>query len=202
MPRVRAPRADQVRNEVANEAARMMREHGIKDFLLAKKKAAQRLAVRDRRALPGNDEIAAALEQQQRLFGGEAYPARLELLRKTADEAMKLLEGFEPRLVGAVLSGAVTEYTDVTLHVFADAPEEVALRLMEHNIPYELSERRVRYPQERWDSMPSFRFLAGDVTVESTVFPFASLRNPPNCPVDGRPMRRARRAELAALREA
>lgn len=202
MPRARSPKSGQVRLEVANEAARMMREHGIKDFLLAKKKAAQRLGVRDRRALPANDEIAAALEEQQRLFGGEAYPARLSLLRRTAEEAMKLLDGFEPRLVGAVLSGAVTEYSDVNLHVFADAPEEIAVRLMERNIPYELSERRVRYPGDRWDSMPSFLFLAGEVTIESTVFPVDSLRHPPSCPVDGKPMRRAGRAELASLTEA
>jgi hypothetical protein len=199
MPKARSPKSGQVRLEVANEAARMMREQGIKDFLLAKKKAAQRLGVRDRRALPANDEIAAALEEQQRLFGGEAYPARLRLLRRTAGEAMKLLDAFEPRLVGAVLSGAVTEYSDVQLHVFADAPEEIALCLMERNIPYELSERRVRYPGDRWDSMPSFRFLAGEVTVESTVFPVGSLRQPPSCPIDGRPMRRARMEQLAAL---
>jgi hypothetical protein len=47
--------------------------------------------------------------------------------------------------------------------------------------------------------MPSFRFLAGEVTVESTVFPVGSLRHPPSCPIDGRPMRRARREQLAAL---
>ena len=61
-----------------------MREEGIRDYLSAKRKAASRLGVTDRSALPGNDEIAAAVSEQQRIFGGEAYPARLRALREVA----------------------------------------------------------------------------------------------------------------------
>jgi len=39
----RAPtRADHLRSAVAQEAARLMAEHGIQDFLIAKRKAAER----------------------------------------------------------------------------------------------------------------------------------------------------------------
>jgi len=199
MPRKRSQRSLQVRYGVAQEAARIMREQGIKDFLLAKRKAAERLGISDRTSLPGNDEIAAALTEQQRLFGGAAYPARLRALRETAGQAMDMLREFEPRLVGSVLSGAITEHSDVNLHVFSDTAEAVAMRLMDQGIPYEMNERRIRYPSERIEQLPSFRFIAGDVSVEATVFPVHGLRQAPSCPVDGRPMQRARLPDLRAL---
>lgn len=201
MPRKRQNRSSQIRYSVAHEAARLMREHGIKDYLLAKRKAADRLGVNDRTSLPGNDEIAAALTEQQRLFGGDAYRSRLRELRETARRAMTILEKFEPRLVGSVLSGAVTAHSDVNLHVFADAPEDVAFVLMERQIPYEIGERRIRYPGDRTEAMPAYSFMAGDVAIEATVFPPSGLRQPPSCPVDGRPLRRARMPELAELLE-
>lgn len=199
MTRRRSHRSGNRRLELAHEAARIMREQGVKDYLAAKRKAAERLGVRDRGSLPANDEIAAAIKEQQRLFGGARYEARLRLLRETAAKAMGLLEDFEPRLVGAVLSGAVTENSDVCLHVFSDAPESVAMRLIERNIPYEISERRVRYPGERMETVPAYRFIAGEVLVEAAVFKEASLKQAPTCPVEGRPMRRARLDELEDL---
>lgn len=199
MARRKSQRVSHLRLQVANEAARIMREQGVKDFLLAKRKAAERLGVRDRSSLPGNDEIAAALTEQQRLFGGELYSAHLERLRTTAERAMRLLEEFQPRLVGAVLTGAVTENSDVSLHVFADTPEIVAMRLLESGIPYDLTERRIRYPGDRVENMPAYRFIAGDVVIELVVFPLASLKQAPTCPIDGRPMRRIRLSELAEL---
>ena len=50
----RAPtRADNLRSAVAEEAARLMAEHGIQDFRIAKKKAAERYGVVDGSVLPG-----------------------------------------------------------------------------------------------------------------------------------------------------
>ena len=74
VPRKRQIRSNHARYSVAHEAARLMREHGIKDYLLAKRKAADRLGVTDRTSLPGNDEIIDALTEQQRLFGGDEFP--------------------------------------------------------------------------------------------------------------------------------
>ena len=111
MARKPAPRANQQRVRIAQEAARIIREQGVRDYLVAKKKAAQRLAIFDRNVLPSNTEIAEALAEQQRLFG----------------------------------------------------------------------------------------FTAGETEVDATVFSLLGLREPPASPVDGRPMRRARLAEVEAL---
>ena len=109
-------RSENLRRAVAQEAARLMAEHGIHDFLTAKRKAAERFGLTDNAALPKNIEIESALAEYQRLFEGESHSESLYAQRLVALEAMRQLREFEPRLVGAVLSGTATEHSDVQLH--------------------------------------------------------------------------------------
>ncbi|MCB1778464.1 MAG: hypothetical protein KDI50_13620, partial [Candidatus Competibacteraceae bacterium] len=51
---------------MAQESARIMVEEGVQDFRSAKRKAAIRLAVTDKAALPDNAEIEQALLDYQR----------------------------------------------------------------------------------------------------------------------------------------
>ena len=191
-----------MRTRVAEEAARIMREQGVRDFLLAKRKAAERLGVVDRNALPANQEISAALAAQQRLFGGSEHEDNLRSLREVALRAMSLLERFHPRLVGPVLAGTATAHADVSLHVFAATPEDIAFLLIERGIRYRTGDRRVRLANGEHASYPSFEFESGEVAIEATVFPEHGLREAPLCPISGGPMRRARRDEIEALLEA
>ena len=188
-----------LRQLLAQEAARLIADHGISDYRLAKRKAAERLGVTDRGALPRNTEIEAALEGHLRLFGGDEQAQLLERLRGIAHEAMEFFADFEPRLVGSVLNGTASSHSDVNLHLFADAPEQVVMRLLDGDIPYQQAERRIKLGRDRYASYPVFRFFAGEVAIDVTVFPPQSLRQPPSSPIDGRPMRRARIAEVAGL---
>lgn len=178
-----------------------MAEHGIEDYLLAKRKAAERLGVTDSASLPRNTEIEAALVEYQRLFAAETHSRTLAEQRRAALEAMRLLQDFEPRLVGPVLAGTATEHTDVDLHVFADHAEAVAFKLMDRGIPHEMLERRVKMYVDRAVNFPAVRFSAGDQVIDATVFPIDGIRQAPFSPVDGRPMRRAAMAEIEALLE-
>ena len=199
MARRGTSRTTELRARVADEAARIIREQGIRDFLLAKRKAAERLGVVDRHSLPANQEISDALAAQQRLFGGADHESNLRALRETALEAMALLEPFKPRLVGPVLAGTATEHSDVSLHLFAAAPEEVAFLLLEHGIRYRSSERRLRLASGEHASFPSFEFDSDTVAIEAVVFPEQGLRQAPLCPISGGAMRRGRREEIEAL---
>ena len=105
------PRAELLRQAVAEEAARIMREQGVDDFLLAKRKAAERLGVMDASILPRNTEIEAAMVAHQRLFGADRHEAELAVLRRAALEAMRLMSDFEPRLVGPVLTGTASAHS-------------------------------------------------------------------------------------------
>lgn len=176
-----------------------MREQGVRDFLLAKRKAADRLGILDRHAMPANQEIADALAAQQRLFGGEEHEENLRALRAEALRAMRLLERFRPRLVGPVLAGTATQHSDVSLHLFVDVPEDVAFLLLERGIRYQAGERRLRLGNGSHATYPSFAFDLGGAAIEAVVFPEQALREAPACPVSGGPMRRARPEEVEQL---
>jgi len=195
-----ATRADNLRRALAQEAARIMAEHGIRDFLVAKRKAAERFGVTDGAALlPKNAEIEAALAEYQRLFGGATHLESLHAQRRAALYAMRYLSEFEPRLVGPVLSGTATEHAEVQLHLFAERAEAVTLKLLDQGIPHEVTEKRVKLNPERVRAFPGVRFQMEDQPIEATVFPTDGIRQAPVSPVDGRPMRRANAFEVEAL---
>ena len=122
------------RVRIAQEAARLMSEHGIRDFHHAKLKAAERLGILDTQALPRNLEIEQALREHQRLFLADSQPQLLRQRREAAIEAMRFLSAFEPRLVGAVLEGSADAHSAVCLHVYSDDPEAVMLYLRDHGV--------------------------------------------------------------------
>lgn len=201
MPKRAPTRSDHLRSAVAQEAARLMAEHGIQDYHLAKRKAAERYGVVEGAFLPKNTEIEAALMSYQRLFGGEQHTSSLREQRRVALEAMRMLEKFEPRLVGPVLTGSATEHSDIQLHVFSDSAEAVYTHLMDKRFDYEVFERKVRMTADRALSVPSVRFEMGRDMVEAFVFPRDGIRQAPISPVDGKPMRRAALAEVNDLLE-
>jgi predicted nucleotidyltransferase len=195
-------RSDNLRLALAQEAARIMAEHGIRDFLIAKRKAAERLGLSEMSAiLPKNSEIEEALAGYQRLFGGASHLQALEAQRRAALAAMRYLKEFEPRLVGSVLSGTATEHSDVQLHLFAERAESVTLKLIDEGIPHEVTEKRVKLNAERVRPFPGVRFEVDDQPIEAVVFPTDGIRQAPVSPVDGRPMRRASALEVEALIE-
>jgi hypothetical protein len=195
----RSVRGDMMRQAIAREAARLMIEHGHEDYGFAKRKAAERFGVTDLAVLPKNTEIEEALAEHQRLFSAEEHASELSEMRGVAVEAMRLLAEFEPRLVGPLLSGTATAHNDITLHLFADAAESVALQLIERGIPHEFAERRLRTQRDEVEAFPAVRFNAGPHGVDATIFPRDGIRQAPRGPVDGKPMRRATLAEVEAL---
>jgi hypothetical protein len=179
-----------------------MAEHGIEDFLQAKRKAADRLGVNDVAVLPKNIEIVDALRAHQRLFGRDTHDHTLREQRRIALDTMRILAQFQPRLVGSVLTGTATNYSDINLHLFADASESVAIHLLDLGVPHEFYERRVKMDAERSLNYPALRFEANGRTVDATVFPIDGIRQSPYSPVDGRPTKRADAREVALLIDA
>ena len=192
-------RAHQTRERIAQEAARVMIEGGIRDFHLAKRKAMDRLRISDNSKLPGNDEVERAIQEYQRLFLGDRQPAQLVELRRTALRAMEFLGRFKPRLVGPVLIGTADANSEICLHVFAQTAEEVAIFLMDCAIEHQQAEKRLRMSSNETLRMPSFRFFADGMQIEVVVFSESGRRHPPLSPVDGRPVRRANIDEVASL---
>jgi hypothetical protein len=192
-------KSNQLRERIAKEAARLMCETGIRDFQLAKRKALQRLRISEKRNLPSNEEIELAVSEYQRLFRTHSQPQRLAQLRRTAIQAMRFLDRFQPRLVGAVLSGTADEHSVVSLHVFAETAEEVGLFLLDNRVPHEHGDRTMKLASDDLQRLPTYQFMADDVPVELVVFAARARRRVPLSPVDGRPMQRAALHAVEAL---
>ncbi len=192
-------RAQRNRLRVAQEAARLMSEHGIRDFHHAKLKAAERLGILDAQALPRNLEIEQALREHQRLFLADSQPQLLRQRREAAVEAMRFLAPFEPRLVGAVLDGTADAHSAVCLHVYSDDPEAVVLYLRERGVPIETQVRRLRYGRDEQPEYPVLLFAADTLPFDLTVLPRDALRRAPLDRADDRPMRRASLSQVEAL---
>jgi hypothetical protein len=202
MPTRAGKRTQQLRQSVAVEAARLMLEQGIRDFGQAKQKAADRLGLRDERALPRNAEVEEALRQHQRLFEGPEQAALLASLRREALEAMGFFARFEPRLVGAVLDGTADRHSAVCLHLFCDDLVEVEDFLVDRGIPFETQSRRLRTQREQWQEFPVYLFAAGGTPIDITVFPLDAVRQAPIDRSGERPMARASLATVERLVEA
>ncbi len=197
--RSNGPALTMLRERLAQTAARLMIEGGIEDYGLAKRKAAERLGVKDLGALPSNAQIAASVAERQRIFEPQTHRMRVTALRRTALSIMDLLAPFQPRLVGAVLAGTATDSSPIELHAFADSPESVAAHLVDHGVMVRDCQRRYRYSAKRASLVPGYRFVHHGADVVVVTFPENGLREAPLCPVDQRPMRRAARSEVAAL---
>jgi len=188
-----------IRQRICAEAARIMAAEGMRDFQTAKRKAAARLNHPETRDWPSNREIEEALRAYLDLFHGDQRLETLGQLRRIALEAMHALADHEPRLVGAVLSGTVTPYSPIELHVVADQSEDIALLLEERGIPHDQRERPMRFGGDRQRAVPTFSFRAGGTLVNICVFSPEAMREPPLSPVDGRPMERAGLAAVQRL---
>jgi len=180
-----------LRLELAQEAARLIAEDGINDYMAAKRKAALRLGVPPGRHLPANSEVEQALAEYQSLFQSESQPLHLQSRRRIAGSAMRLLRDFRPVLTGSVLTGTASRHSHVDLHVFSDEPEQIGFLLDEHAIPYRLLGRTLKHTRNDSRDYPVYQFRAEDVPVNLIVIPLNRMHNAPLSPVDGKPMQRA-----------
>lgn len=184
---------------VAQEAARIIVNHGVRDYGAAKTKAAGRLGFKSRGALPGNSEIEYAIEQHHQLFGGESHVDLLRSMRETALSAMGILSSFTPRLVGPVLIGTADESSAINLHVFSDSAESVAMELSSLDIQYWPYERQLKSRRGQTDNYAGFQFYHNSAEIQATVFPVDGIRQAPLSPIDYKPMDRADAARVTNL---
>lgn len=198
---MRQKHLQQSRTLIAQHAARLMHEDGIRDHAAAKRKAAQQLGITDDAAMPRNSEIELALRDHLRLFTGDERLDLLRALREAALAAMTSLAAFQPRLVGAVLDGTADQHSAVCLHLFTDLAEEVSLFLVERGIDYDLVDRRLRLDTQRQATAPAYRCRVDGIGFDLTVLPVDGLRQAPLDRAGERPMIRAGIAQLRQLLE-
>lgn len=192
-------RLRQIRMEVAAEAARIISTEGQHNYHAAKKKAAERIGVSERLALPSNIEVKEALHRYQGLYGGLAHAENLEFLRQTAIQAMQMLDPFNPRLVGSVLDGTASKHSRIALHIFAESTESVILFFLEHGQAFSEEQRQIRWHDGTHRTVPLIVFELAGASVELTIFEPVHQRQAPPSPIDGKPQKRATLTETECL---
>ncbi len=190
---------DRIRKEIAYEAAKLVAVDGLDDFLQAKRKAAQHLGINNKRMLPSNNEIESALIEYQSLYLNKEQTQTLCDLRLVAYKAMTLLEQFNPRLTGSVLSGTASQHSEITLHVYSDTSETVTLFLESKKIPVTICERRVLVENNNAKYFTALKFIAGELDIIVIVLPLTFLKNAPIDSITERPMKRANLNDVKKL---
>lgn len=133
-----------IRARIAEQAAMLIAEHGIRDYGLAKRKAARQLGLPDGHGLPRNDEVDAALIERQALFEPDEQADMLAALRNQALEVMRVFERFAPVLTGSLVTGAVSEHSLIELDLDAESSKEFEQFLLNRNIEFKVQDRAGR----------------------------------------------------------
>ena len=124
--------------EIAATAARMVVEEGL-EFGLAKRRAVKQMGLPARTPLPGNELVEDEVRDYIDLFCADTQPAELAALRQLALSWMVRLAEFRPHLSGAVWRGTATGLSDIYLQLFCDDPKSAEIRLIDHQVHYEVS---------------------------------------------------------------
>ena len=199
MAKARSRRDANLRLRIAYIAARLMAEDGIADYGTAKWKAARQAGLADANLLPDNDEIEAALREYQSLYQKDEQPARLRELREVAVRVMRDFADFRPVLVGSVLAGTATQFSDVNLQLFTDDPKALTMFLLNRRVRFEESTRRLRRGDQAYD-VPQVIVEVDGVTVTMTVLTLDDERATARSRTAEEPQR-ARIAEVEAMLE-
>jgi len=170
-------RAKRDRLQIAQTAARLIAEHGLTDWALAKQKAARQLMLPESAALPSNEEIEDALGSYHSLFDPDAHQASLRAQRQEALAWMTRLAAWDPVLVGGVAAGWATAHSDVRLELVADDAKAVEIAL---------ANERVRYaalpPRDPDDGGAELLIETPRVSLRVAVLTPAARRNRPRRP--------------------
>jgi len=124
--------------EIAATAARMVVEEGL-EYGLAKRRAVKQMGLPARTPLPGNEVVEDEVRDYIDVFCADTQPTELAALRQLAMVWMERLAEFRPHLSGAVWRGTATALSDIYLQLFCDDPKSAEIRLIDHQVRYEVS---------------------------------------------------------------
>jgi hypothetical protein len=127
---------DQLKDEIAASAARMVVEEGL-EYGSAKRRAVKQLGVVSKSVMPNNDQVEAAVREYIALFCADTQPSELLALRTLALEWMRRLERFRPYVAGAVWHGTATRNSDIYLQLFCDDSKSAEIELIDMGIRFD-----------------------------------------------------------------
>jgi len=202
---MRKQRSQELRQTLAREAARLMYEEGVEQYINAKYLAAKRLFGRVGKKklryrpqdLPANGEIQAALRELVQITEGEFSQQRLFAMRVIALETMLALKPFKPKLIGSVSTGHVRHGSDIDLHVFTDRIEELEIYLNRLGWHFKMKQVTIHVAGQYKDYLHIH--CEQIFPIELSVYPLNEMRVTQRSSTNGKPIIRVKASALTTL---
>ena len=125
---------------VANLAAQLIMEEGIKDYLYAKKKAAKSLGFNENVNLPTNSQIDKAINDFNKIFNPNIDIEFLQHFKTQALEVMDIFKNFKPHLMNQLSQGIIPKFPEIKINLFADNLKDVEYVLLNSELSYDFKE--------------------------------------------------------------
>ena len=129
-----------IKISVANLAAQLIMEEGIKDYLYAKKKAAKSLGLNENANLPTNSQIDKAIDEFNKIFNPNIDIEFLRQFKIQAIEVMNIFKNFKPHLMNQLSQGVIPKFPEIKINLFADNLKDVEYVLLNSQLSYDFKE--------------------------------------------------------------
>jgi hypothetical protein len=129
-----------IKISVANLAAQLIMEEGIKDYLFAKKKAAKSLGLNENLSLPTNSQIDKAIDDFNKIFNPNIDIEFLQQFKTKALEVMSIFKNFKPHLMNQLSQGIIPKFPEIKINLFADNLKDVEYVLLNSELSYDFKE--------------------------------------------------------------
>ena len=179
-----------LRRKIAWEAARLLYQQQVTGYYQARMKAARRIQkgwVKPR-DLPSNAEIRDELQTMARTQEGPTRQDPLLDMRIQTLELMHHLQGFQPRLVGSVLTGHIRHDSAIDLHLFCDNLGAVTGALDQQRLSYRVERKRQRKASKQ--RLYTYIHVKARYPLELTVYPAELVKRHFKSSITGKPMKR------------
>ena len=191
--------ANQLRQALAHETAKIITVEGVRDFRRAKLKASERLGNSQHGSLPSNFEIEQAITSFQKTFIPD-YEQKLFVERQIALVIMQWLQDYAPLFVGSALDGATGVNAPISIHVTCETVESVIDVLQGKNVELKFVERRLKLNNE-FVFLPTINFEYQNYDIEVVVFDLRQRHQQPKSKSQNRSMQRMSMKALKELLE-
>lgn len=186
-PLRRKAKLSQKRMLLCEESARIMIDEGCAEISLARSKAAKRLNLLNKNDWPADSEIESVCQARIKLFSSQDIGIK-EVKLDYAEQGMRVLGQFSPRLTGQLVRGPVLKNTTIQIHVFADILEDVLSVLEDNGISVKLTEKQLYFTRDKYKKIPTILLDVDSHPIEIYVFSQLDLRRRPLSPVNQKPV--------------
>lgn len=187
----------ELRTLLIQQAAKIMYEEGVSQYLDAKKIASKRLFGKQQKNLPSNGEISDELYRISQFKRADEHDQQLYYMRLRAISIMQELQPFSPRLIGSVSTGRIREGSDIDIHVFTYDIADLYHYLDNLNWSYETE--KITIQQNGKMTEYTHVYLDFDYAVELSIYPENEIRVHSRSSTDGKIINRLSLSKLKQL---